>query len=376
MTKRAPASTTVEWPWSRPRRHAVRRGSSSSASDPERIRNGAIREKAWSEVISSSPAPAAPPATATRLQRQSQLPRPRSSGWDANAEPGQQATRATLLAMLAGSAGSPTASRTGYDTDEVIPPAVPTTPAATPAAISAVVSSAESIPTAGRRTTYSARSPRMRCANDRDDAPLLIGVEAADLEQRAAHRHLEPPGLLRAGERRAERGLRPLDRDRVLGAHRREHAVAAVPAGRRERRGDLHLPDRPRLVLQVADEAELDVPGLDLGDREHVMADRDPPARHRLRQARLAVVDAVADGRLGDEAADPVLGAHDPGAGELLERPPDGEPVDAVALGEPRLGLQPLARRQLRPVDAGDEVLRDLPVERDPRLFADSSRYL
>ena len=76
-----------------------------------------------------------------------------------------------------------------------------------------------------------------------------------------------------------------------------------------------------------------------------------------------------ADGRLGDEAADPVLGAHDPGAGELLERAPDGEPVDAVALGQPRLGRQPLAGRQLRPVDAGDEVLGDLPVERDARLL-------
>jgi hypothetical protein len=112
-----------------------------------------------------------------------------------------------------------------------------------------------------------------------------------------------------------------------------------------------------------------DAPGLDLGDREDVMADRDPAARHRLRQARLTVVDAVADGRLGDEAADPVLGAHDPGAGELLERPPDGEPVDAVALGEPRLGLQPLARRQLRPVNAGDEVLGYIGPS------ADSSRW-
>src|SRR3954452_21699852 len=94
--------------------------------------------------MSRSPAPATPPATATRLQRQSQRPRPLSSGWEASAEPGQQATRATLLAMLAGSAGSPTASRTGYDTDEVIPPAVPTMPAATPATSSAVLSRAES----------------------------------------------------------------------------------------------------------------------------------------------------------------------------------------------------------------------------------------
>ena len=51
-----------------------------------------------------------PPATATRLHRQSQLPRPLSSGWEAIAEPGQQATSAMLLAMLAGSAGNPTAS--------------------------------------------------------------------------------------------------------------------------------------------------------------------------------------------------------------------------------------------------------------------------
>src|SRR3954447_1696025 len=167
MTKRAPARTTVWWPCSRPRRHAVRRGSSSSASDPDAIRNGAIREKAWSEVMSRSPAPAAPPATATRLQRQSQLPRRRSSGWEASAEPGQQATRATLLAMLAGSAGNPTASRAGYDTDEVIPPAVPTTPAATPAAISAVVSSADSTPTGGgarRRGLAPPTSARARTA--------------------------------------------------------------------------------------------------------------------------------------------------------------------------------------------------------------------
>ena len=258
----------------------------------------------------------------------------------------------------------------------MIPPAVPTTPATTPATISAAVSRVESTPTGEAHDVLGAVAPDA-VRERRDDASLLIGVEAADLEQRAAHRHLEPPGLVRAGERRAERGLRPLDRDRVLGAHRREHADAAVPAGRRERRGDLHLADRPRLVLQVADEAELDARGLDLGDREDAMADRDPPARHRLGQARLTVVDAVTDGRLGDEAADPVLGAHDPGAGELLERAADGEPVDAVALGEPRLGLQPLARRQLRPVDAGDEVLRDLPVERDARLpCAESSRYL
>ena len=81
-----------------------------------------------------------PPATATRLQRHSHLLRPLSSGWEANAEPGQQATRAMLLAMLAGSAGSPTASRPGKDTEDVIPPAVPTTPAATLTATSAAVS--------------------------------------------------------------------------------------------------------------------------------------------------------------------------------------------------------------------------------------------
>ena len=50
------------------------------------------------------------------------------------AEAGQQPTGATMFVTLADSGEAPTASSAGYDTSEVIPPAVPTTPAIAPAA--------------------------------------------------------------------------------------------------------------------------------------------------------------------------------------------------------------------------------------------------
>jgi hypothetical protein len=87
------------------------------------------------------------------------------------------------------------------------------------------------------------------------------------------------------------------------------------------------------------------------------MANRDPPTRHGLRQAGLTVVDAVTDRRLGDEAANSVLGSHDPRASEFFERSPDREPVDAVSLGQLRLRRQPLAARQLLAVDPRDTPL-------------------
>ena len=48
-------------------------------------------------------------------------------------EPGQQATPATRLANAAGKAGTPANISAGYDTSEVMPPAVPTRPAKAPA---------------------------------------------------------------------------------------------------------------------------------------------------------------------------------------------------------------------------------------------------
>ena len=50
-----------------------------------------------------------------------------------------------MLATLAGSAGTPTASNAGYETSEVMPPAVPTIPASTPAPTSNRASAFDSI---------------------------------------------------------------------------------------------------------------------------------------------------------------------------------------------------------------------------------------
>ena len=52
-------------------------------------------------------------------------------------------------------------------------------------------------------------------------------------------------------------------------------------------------------------------------------------------------------------------------AGELRERPPDGDQAAAVALGELALGRQPVARLPLARVERGHQVEIDLVVQRD-----------
>jgi hypothetical protein len=72
-----------------------------------------IRANTPGGVSNSSAAPAAPPVAATSTQGRSQGHVPVSPGREPKAEPGQQATRATLLATVAGNAGRPTASSAG-----------------------------------------------------------------------------------------------------------------------------------------------------------------------------------------------------------------------------------------------------------------------
>jgi hypothetical protein len=62
---------------------------------------------------------------------------------DPRADPGRLATKATVSATLAGLAGRPTASSTGYEIREAMPPAEPTSPATTPAASKSTASPAE-----------------------------------------------------------------------------------------------------------------------------------------------------------------------------------------------------------------------------------------
>ncbi len=99
------------------------------------------------------------------------------------------------------------------------------------------------------------------------------------------------------------------------------------------------------------------------------MTDGQSALGHRLRQARRAVVDAVTNRGDGNQAADPVLGSHLAGTGEILQRTPDREPVHAVLRRQLRLGRQSFSRPQLRPLDAGEQVLGDLPVQRSSRLL-------
>ncbi len=78
-----------------------------------------------------------------------------SSGREANADPGQQVTRATMLVTLAVNGESPTARRAGYEISEVMPPAVPTVPASAPAPSSSKTSATEVnvLPSVGRART-------------------------------------------------------------------------------------------------------------------------------------------------------------------------------------------------------------------------------
>src|SRR6202034_324244 len=95
---------------------------------------GTTRPNTPAGVTSSSTEPAVPPSAATTPQRRSHAPRPDSSGREATAEPGQHATSATMLATFACSGAIPASSSAGYETSDVIPPAVPTRPASAPAA--------------------------------------------------------------------------------------------------------------------------------------------------------------------------------------------------------------------------------------------------
>src|ERR1700722_14601263 len=98
-------------------------------------RNGTTWPNTPAGVTRSSTEPAVPPSAATTPQRRSHAPFPASSGREASADPGQHATSATMLATFAGSGATPASSSAGYETSDVIPPAVPTRPATAPAPV-------------------------------------------------------------------------------------------------------------------------------------------------------------------------------------------------------------------------------------------------
>ena len=83
------------------REPAVIQGCRSRASDPAAIRNGTTQLNTPAGVNNSRTEPAALAMAATGIQRRSHGPRSRSSGREAAADPGQQATIATVLAMVA-----------------------------------------------------------------------------------------------------------------------------------------------------------------------------------------------------------------------------------------------------------------------------------
>ena len=106
-------------------------------------KNGTTWPNTPAGVDSRRPEPTTAPTTAKGAQRRSQGAWPASSGRDANADPGQQVTRATMLVTLATRGERPAASRAGYEINEVMPPAVPTVPATVPAPRSRRMSAVE-----------------------------------------------------------------------------------------------------------------------------------------------------------------------------------------------------------------------------------------
>jgi hypothetical protein len=73
------------------------------------------------------------PTADTGAHRLAHDPVPRNSDRDTMTEPGQHATPAMRLATAAGQGGTPAKMSAGYETSEVMPPAVPTRPAKAPA---------------------------------------------------------------------------------------------------------------------------------------------------------------------------------------------------------------------------------------------------
>ena len=166
-------------------------------------------EKTRAGVASSNTAPAIAPTADTGAHRLAHDPVPRNSDRETMTEPGQQATPATRLATAAGQAGTPAKISAGYETSEVMPPAVPTRPAKAPATrrkISSVVEITSQaayamrlcarrvrVEGAGRRVMLSgltstqislplgtaARSGRGRPADGRAHRPLAGGPHAA-----------------------------------------------------------------------------------------------------------------------------------------------------------------------------------------------------
>ncbi len=90
-------------------------------------------EKTLAGVASSNAAPMIAPTADTGAHRLAHDPVPRNSDRETMTEPGQHATPATRLATAAGHGGTPTKMSAGYETSEVMPPAVPTRPAKAPA---------------------------------------------------------------------------------------------------------------------------------------------------------------------------------------------------------------------------------------------------
>jgi hypothetical protein len=111
----------------------VSTGWTSRATEPRARRIGTTRANTPGGVLRSRREPAADAVAARGRLRASQRPAPVNSLRDVATEPGQQATSATRLATPAASGVSPVASSAGYETSEVIPPAVPTSPATAPA---------------------------------------------------------------------------------------------------------------------------------------------------------------------------------------------------------------------------------------------------
>src|SRR5215218_10464621 len=105
----------------------------SRTSDAPPISSGTSCSNTRAGVDSSSTAPAAPPTAVTRARRRSRPAWPASSAREKLAALMVYMTRATVLVTFAVSAGSPTASRAGYDTSDASPATDPATPATTPA---------------------------------------------------------------------------------------------------------------------------------------------------------------------------------------------------------------------------------------------------
>ena len=85
---------------------------------------GAISNKALPKIL---------PSDTSKISRQRNLPRPRSSGSEDTAEPTPVKTSAAVFVTLAMTGGTPIASKAGYETSEAKPAKVDVNPAPIPA---------------------------------------------------------------------------------------------------------------------------------------------------------------------------------------------------------------------------------------------------